>query len=94
MLLRLITQAKKPQVDKEVAVGIAVAVAEVYAARKDADRAFEWLNEARLRTQDASDDLPGWMLHDNLQMAPYLKPLHVDPRWDELVAILTKEESE
>ena len=94
MLLRLITQAKKPQVDKEVAVGIAVAVAEVYAARKDADRAFEWLNEARLRTQDASDDLPGWMLHDNLQMAPYLKPLHVDPRWDELVVILTKEESE
>jgi TolB-like protein/DNA-binding winged helix-turn-helix (wHTH) protein/thioredoxin-like negative regulator of GroEL len=94
MLSRLITQAKKPHADTEVAVGVAVAVAEVYAARKDADRAFEWLNEARLRTQDASDDSPGWMLHDNLQMAPYLKPLHADPRWDELLAMLTKEENE
>jgi TolB-like protein/DNA-binding winged helix-turn-helix (wHTH) protein/tetratricopeptide (TPR) repeat protein len=94
MLSRLITQAKKPQADKEDTVGVAVAVAEVYAARKDVDGAFEWLNEARLRAQDESEELPGWMLHDNLQLAPYLKPLHADPRWKKLLAVLTDEERE
>jgi serine/threonine-protein kinase len=81
MLARLLAQAEKLNSDPE----IAVAIAELYAAKKDPDRAFEWLDRARLRSVESRAS-PSWLLHDNLQLVPYLKSLHVDPRWDALLA--------
>jgi TolB-like protein/DNA-binding winged helix-turn-helix (wHTH) protein/Flp pilus assembly protein TadD len=82
MLARLIALAEKPDTDATVAV----AIAEVYASRNDAERAFKWLETARLRSQTYPGVLPGWAMHENLEISPYLKPLHADPRWEALLA--------
>lgn len=85
MLARLLALAEKSNSDPEVAV----AVAEVYAIRNDADRAFEWLDKARSRSGQ-SRYLPSWLLQENLQLRPHLKPLHADPRWGKLLAATAK----
>ena len=48
-------------------------IAEVYASRKEADRAFEWLD----RAHDQRDAGAAWTRVD-----PYFRWLHADPRWD------------
>ena len=47
-------------------------VAEVFAARDDADKAFEWLDRTYL------DRDPGLSY---MKMDPFLRPLRDDPRW-------------
>jgi len=81
MLARLLALAEKPDSDP----ALAVAIAEVYAARNDPDRAFEWLDKAHPRSRGQPEGLPGWLMQENLQVAPYLKSLHADPRWGELL---------
>lgn len=82
MLARLFALAEKPDFDPPVAV----AIAEVYAARNDPDHAFEWLDTARRRSRSQPGVLPAWLLQDDLHFAPFLKSLHADPRWDQLLA--------
>ena len=48
-------------------------IADVYAVRGEADRAFEWLERAYVQ-RDAG---AAWTKVD-----PYLRPLHADPRWE------------
>jgi hypothetical protein len=33
--------------------------------------------------------LPAWALREILQLSPYFKSLHADPRWGELIAATT-----
>jgi TolB-like protein/DNA-binding winged helix-turn-helix (wHTH) protein len=85
MLSRLLALAQEPDSDPTVAV----AVAEVYAARNDADSAFEWLDTAHRRSKSQPKSrLPYWALYEDLHYAPYLKSLHADPRWRELLAAI------
>jgi TolB-like protein/DNA-binding winged helix-turn-helix (wHTH) protein/tetratricopeptide (TPR) repeat protein len=81
-LARLLALAENP--DSEPAV--AVAVAEVYAARNDTDRAFQWLNTASRGLLKQPGILPSAVLVDLVHMSPFLKPLHADPRWNPLLA--------
>lgn len=60
------------------AEGSANLVAEVYAARGEVDRAFEWLERAYAQRD------PGLA---EMKAAPYLRSLHGDQRW---VAFLKK----
>jgi TolB-like protein/DNA-binding winged helix-turn-helix (wHTH) protein/tetratricopeptide (TPR) repeat protein len=77
-LQRLIDRASQEKAE----VDVAVAVANVYAARNDVDRAFTWLGTARQRAEDRDGALMGQgALFDGMQVAPFLKPLHADPRW-------------
>jgi TolB-like protein/DNA-binding winged helix-turn-helix (wHTH) protein/tetratricopeptide (TPR) repeat protein len=85
MLSRLLALAQEPDSDPAVAV----AVAEVYAARNDTDSAFKWLDTARRRSKSQPKSrLPHWAMQEALQYAPFLKPLHADPRWRELLAAI------
>jgi TolB-like protein/DNA-binding winged helix-turn-helix (wHTH) protein len=88
MLARLLALAEKPDFDATMAV----AIAEVFAVRNDPDRAFEWLDTARRRAagQPGGGRLPSWAMLERLQLAPFLKPLHADPRWDPLLAASRK----
>jgi hypothetical protein len=81
MLVRLRALAQKPDFDP----GVALAIAEIHAARNEPDRAFEWLERARATAKREHDPMPSWVLHENLQVAPYFKSLHADPRWDALL---------
>ncbi len=51
-------------------------IADVYAMRKEADRAFEWLE----RAHDQRDAGAAWTRVD-----PYFRWLHADPRWEVLL---------
>jgi tetratricopeptide (TPR) repeat protein len=82
MLSRVIALAQTSDSDPAVAV----AVAEVYAARNNADIAFKWLETARRRSaSQPKGPLPIWTMAEYLQFAPHLKPLHADPRWRALL---------
>jgi tetratricopeptide (TPR) repeat protein len=81
MLERLRAASEKPDADP----GVIVAIAEIYAATNDPDRAFEWLDKARPRSKRQLELMPSWMLRENLQVTVYFKPLHADPRWGELL---------
>ncbi len=85
MLSRVLALAQTPDSDPTVAV----AIAEVYAARNDPDSAFKWLDTARRRSaSQPKSPLPPWAMHEDLQSTPFLKPLHADPRWRELLAAI------
>jgi TolB-like protein/DNA-binding winged helix-turn-helix (wHTH) protein/tetratricopeptide (TPR) repeat protein len=85
MLSRLLALAQEPDSDPTVAV----AVAEVYAARNDADSAFKWLDTAHRRSKSQPKSrLPYWAMREDLLYTPFLKPLHADPRWRELLAAI------
>jgi TolB-like protein/DNA-binding winged helix-turn-helix (wHTH) protein len=85
MLSRLLVLAQTPDSDPTVAV----AVAEVYAARNDTDSAFKWLDTARRHSKSQPKSrLPRWSMREELQHAPFLKSLHADPRWRELLAAI------
>ena len=60
-------------------------IATIYAWRNDPDNAFLWLN----RALELDPRLP-----DKIQMEPFLKGLHNDPRWDQLLEKWTNQENE
>ena len=82
MLARLLTLGEAPGLDSETAVNIA----EVYAVKTDPDKAFKWLTSARRGLQSKDMLIAGKELMWALQAAPFLKPLHADPRWQELLS--------
>jgi TolB-like protein/DNA-binding winged helix-turn-helix (wHTH) protein len=82
MLVRLLAQGKAPGVDSEAALDIAG----VYAVKNDPDQAFEWLDFARRRLDSEGAATACMELKWTLQTAPFLKTLHADPRWKELLA--------
>jgi tetratricopeptide (TPR) repeat protein len=63
---------------------VAVAIAEVFAARHDADGAFHWLEIARRRAQEQHGAVAQWVFYDEFLVSPFLKPLRSDPRWQAL----------
>ena len=81
MLAGLLAQGKAPGADWEVALDIAG----VYAVKNDPDQAFEWLDCARRRLYSEHVPTPGKELKWTLQTSPFLKTLHADPRWKELI---------
>jgi adenylate cyclase len=81
ILQRFEAAAKKPDSDR----GVAFAIAEVYAARADTDRAFDWLVRALRPSGPQSQVKPCWAILDEMQTSVYLGPLRTDPRWDDLV---------
>jgi TolB-like protein/DNA-binding winged helix-turn-helix (wHTH) protein len=85
LLASLRAQAEKPDFNP----GLPVAIAEIYASRNDLDHAFEWLERARPRTPRQIEMLPAWSLREILQLSPFLKSLHADPRWGELLTVTT-----
>jgi TolB-like protein/DNA-binding winged helix-turn-helix (wHTH) protein/TPR repeat protein len=84
MLARLLARGETPRLDSEAAVQIA----EVFAVRNDPDQAFKWLDSARGRLGSAGVPVSGKELRWNLHTAPFLKALHADPRWKELLAAI------
>jgi TolB-like protein/DNA-binding winged helix-turn-helix (wHTH) protein/thioredoxin-like negative regulator of GroEL len=64
-----------------------VRLAQAYALRGMADEAFATLQD-RLETLQTGPDAVGWIehLHHELRLAPFLGPLHADPRWAVLLA--------
>ena len=80
ILAGLIAEAEQRSADLE----IAVAIAEVYAARNDKERAFAWLATAHRRAVSQPGFTARWWLYDLVQVAPFLKPLRDDPRWARL----------
>ena len=87
MLARLVAPGEAPGLDSAAAVEIA----EVYAAKNDPDQAFKWLDFARLRLGKGGVPVPGKELRRNLHTAPFLKALHADPRWKELLGRIEAE---
>jgi len=87
MLARLLAPGEAPGLDSAAAVEIA----EVYAAKNDPDQAFKWLDFARLRLGKGGVPVPGKELRRNLHTAPFLKALHADPRWKELLGRIEAE---
>jgi len=84
MLASLLAQGKAPGAGSEVALDIAG----VYAVKNDPDHAFEWLDLARRRLYSEHVPTPGKELKWSLQTSPFLKTLHADPRWKELLGAL------
>jgi Flp pilus assembly protein TadD len=80
MLQSLRVRAEQPDSNFD----ISVAIAEVYASRQDSNRAFTWLDMARRRAESQHGEMAPWVLNDDLQVTPFLKPLHSDPRWQGL----------
>lgn len=84
MLARLLALGEAP----DPAWGAALAIAELYAVRNDPDQAFKWLDITRWRLASTGMPVPDREMKRNLRMAPFLKPLHADPRWVALLASL------
>lgn len=84
MLARLVAQSNAPGANWEMAVDIAG----VYAVKNDADQAFKWLDFARQRLESEHVPTPGKELKASMHTAAFLKTLHADPRWKELLAAL------
>ena len=84
MLAHLLASGEAPGLDSEVPLNIA----EVYAVKNDPDQAFKWLDFARRRLESKDVPIAGKELKWNLQMSPFLRALHADPRWNELLATI------
>lgn len=82
MLARLLAQAETPQASPM----LEVAIAEVYAFRHDKDHAFTWLNKAWVLARNQPGASRQWSVIEALHLGTFLRPLHADPRWPELVA--------
>lgn len=63
----------------------ALRMAEIEAVRGDADAAFAWLEQIHLRVTAAekSSVWPGW--DDRVRLAPSLRGLRNDPRWEQVM---------
>jgi tetratricopeptide (TPR) repeat protein len=64
---------------REYSAEAACQIAEIYAARGDADRAFEWLGRAQAQEDSGVAQL---------QFSPCCRPIHGDPRWSALLGRL------
>jgi TolB-like protein/DNA-binding winged helix-turn-helix (wHTH) protein/Tfp pilus assembly protein PilF len=84
MLTRLLAQSEARSRDPAVAL----AIAEVYAARNDPEQAFKWLDLARRRWESEPGPMSAADMTRDVQTAPFLKTLHADPRWNELLAAI------
>jgi TolB-like protein/DNA-binding winged helix-turn-helix (wHTH) protein/Tfp pilus assembly protein PilF len=82
ILKRLTAMTQDPDFDP----GVAVAIAQVYAANKEPDRAFEWLYRALPRTKRQLELRNYWAVLEDLNLSPHLGPLRSDPRWAALLA--------
>jgi len=60
------------------------AVAEVYAFRGDAARAFQWLVRASEESRRTGEKWPSWKM--DVRYSPFFASLHRDPRWNEWLA--------
>jgi hypothetical protein len=87
MLARLLAPGEASGLDSAAVVEIA----EVYAVRNDPDQAFTWLDSARGRLGSAGGPVSGKELRLNLHTAPFLKALHADARWKELLAAIDEQ---
>lgn len=65
-----------------------VDIAGMYTGKNDPDQAFKLLDVAHRRS--ASDGTPSECkeLKWTLRTAPFLTPLHADPRWNELLTAI------
>ena len=66
----------------------AIRLADVYSYRGMREQAFAILQASKksiTRDRDFSVEMT-WSFRRDLRIAPFLKPLHADPRWDELMA--------
>jgi adenylate cyclase len=81
ILERLIAETQAPDFDPN----LPLAIAELNAARNAPDLAFQWLDRALPRTDLQRKLKPYWVVLEDLQTSPYLRPLHTDPRWAELL---------
>jgi TolB-like protein/DNA-binding winged helix-turn-helix (wHTH) protein/Flp pilus assembly protein TadD len=80
-------QALVRLLDTEDAIFDTVRIAEVYAYRGMADRAFETLHrrdQSLVREHGAQSGYV-WYLRHEARLSPFLKALHGDPRWGEFV---------
>ena len=59
--------------------------AEVYAHRGTNSEAYEWLERAKRQAMDGRSVEPGWSVRMQMRLSPFLKRLHADNRWQELV---------
>lgn len=84
ILARMLALGKAPGLDSQVLVDIAG----MYTGKNDPDQAFKWLDVAHRRS--ASDGTPSECkeLKWTLRTAPFLTPLHADPRWNELLTAI------
>ena len=81
-LVRLEVSAGEPAESLQDAIMDSLRLAEAYAFRGHTDEAFRVLQtkrEALARSQESETHL--WYLAHEARMAPFLKPLHADPRW-------------
>jgi len=78
---RLQALAQQPDFDP----GLALAIGEIFAMRKQPDRAFEWLERAIPGSAKQTELKPRWVLLEDLQASPYLQGLRADPRWARLI---------
>ena len=76
-LARLIAASKR----SDSGVAVKLSIAEVYAFRGESDEAFRWLGDANRQTHDDMAVVPNWWARDEMQISPFLKSLHADPRW-------------
>jgi tetratricopeptide (TPR) repeat protein len=84
ILARLLAPGEALALDTQRAVDIA----EVYAFKNDPEQAFKWLDFARRRADSKRKPTAGKELKWDLHTAPFLKALHADPRWKELLAAI------
>lgn len=81
ILDRLIKLASNPKSD----FFVNLAVADIYAATKDTDHAFQWLKKAVARARAGRPDMSDSGVCEELNVAPFLNALRSDPRWEKVV---------
>jgi hypothetical protein len=74
-------QKRMPRLNdcRETAGEHAWLIAEIYAYRDDAERAFKWLSIASQQARRSGEWLQPWKL--DVRYSPFFAPLHRDPRW-------------
>ena len=81
-LARLVARSATP--DSSAALNLSIG--EVYAFRGDSDQAFKWLGLANRQVPRGRAVVAVWQTKHELQLSPFLRPLHADPRWQNLLA--------
>lgn len=81
-LARLLALATQPGSDMLAKV----AVAEVYTFRGNPDEAFKWLALASQQTREDRGHMQGLQMTQEVNVSPFFNRLHVDPRWQSMLA--------
>ena len=85
-LRRLERNVPKPQDTREMRVMDALRLAEIYAYRGRHDAALATLTNMKDEFAGQPDSRSYlWMLRNESSLSPFLKPLHADPRWRQLM---------